>query len=103
MLTEITIEVHCLRPRWADKEGTIYRLFLNNELMTERTWVWSMKSLIRERFAVDIEKDTDHNLRLEVIRTKPTAMTQLILKNLLLNRHEYQGLYGQGEEINFKL
>ena len=57
MLTRIKVEVHCLQPRWADVEKCSYRLYLNDELMTERTWVWDINTWIEEQMLVEVDKN----------------------------------------------
>jgi hypothetical protein len=44
--TSITVEVHALQPRWIYIEQPKYRLYVNNDLITERTWIWDLNTFI---------------------------------------------------------
>lgn len=50
MQTEFVVvecDVHCERPG----RPTRYRAYVNNELFTERTWIWN-NAFLRERFQI---------------------------------------------------
>lgn len=81
----ITVEVHCVQPRWVDKENSHYRIYLNDELMTERTWIWDQDTYIQENILANIEANINHVVRVEVVKTIHGALTQLALQNLFVN------------------
>lgn len=83
--TEISIEVHCDSPQWADKENSYYRLYIDNELLTERTWIWNCRTYIKENVVVNIEHAQQHKIRLETVYNQPQASAKFRLDNLLVN------------------
>ena len=51
----LTVDVHCIRScldilNRADQ--TLYRLYINNDLLTERTWIWRNSICIKENIWV---------------------------------------------------
>jgi hypothetical protein len=46
----LTVEVNCHRPAWSINKNypTAYRIYNNNDLLTERTWMWNNNTVIRE-------------------------------------------------------
>jgi hypothetical protein len=73
-IVELKFEVHGTAPEWAVtsiERGVLqcpsYRLYLNNELLTERTWIWDNRTYIDEKIIVNIPTDTLHTLKIESI------------------------------------
>jgi hypothetical protein len=59
-ITAITIDVYCTL---ADN-APAYRLFVDDELLTERSWIWpSYEVFIKENITVDIDEG-QHNIKL---------------------------------------
>ena len=50
----LTVEVHCIRSCQSilNKEQALYRLYINNDLLTERTWIWKNNIYIKENLWV---------------------------------------------------
>ena len=89
---KLKVEVHCTRPNWVFEErnkqyqnGT-YRLYLNNELLVERKWIWDDQSFIDEEITVNIDPGTICNLKLESV-IKNVAQAKFNLKNLRRNTY----------------
>lgn len=61
MLTTLTVDVYCQKTH----EGSlIYRLYVNDDLLTERTWRWPVyKTYINEIIEVELEPGS-HSVRL---------------------------------------
>ena len=36
----LKVQIHCLQPNWVEHENSRYRLYVNDDLITERTWIW---------------------------------------------------------------
>ena len=85
---KIPVNVHCQRPKSVysgfyplgepePKKYTtpIYRLYFDNELLTERTWEWSDSEYIKEHINVDIPLNSDHRIRLDPILLNPAQAT----------------------------
>lgn len=101
MLTRIKVEVHCLQPRWADVEKCSYRLYLNDELMTERTWVWDITTWIEEQMLVEVDNNINHVIKVEVVKSTPMALTQLALRNVQINDIRSDDRDGHKDNVTF--
>jgi hypothetical protein len=72
--TKISIEVHCSRPPWAvislDEEvkTSRYRLYINNDLITERTWRWDNVFLLEN---VWVATQDNYEIKLEPVVKMP--------------------------------
>jgi hypothetical protein len=69
LTTNIKIEIHCEKPNWAKHydyriDHSIYRIYINDELMTERSWVWENDIFIRENISVNIDKSIENYIEL---------------------------------------
>jgi len=62
METSITVQVHALQPRWIDLEQPKYRIYVNDDLITERTWIWDLQIYVEESMCVDILPDVSHTV-----------------------------------------
>lgn len=103
MITKIGVEVHCLQPTWANIEKCSYRLYLNDELMTERTWIWNINTYIDEELLVDVDQNINHVLRVEVIKSTPMALTQLALRNIRGDNVKGNDRDGYRDNVTFVL
>lgn len=91
-VVEISVEVHCYRPWWAIHHWeskfttSIYRLYVDQDLITERTWVWNNNTVILESLIVDVDNNIGHNVKLEPLICAP-GQAQFKLSNFkLLNK-----------------
>lgn len=70
---ELSFTVTCNRPPWSihhwDRRfsTSMYRLYVDNELMTERTWLWDNNTALAESIIVNINDFDGHNLILTPI------------------------------------
>lgn len=91
----LSIEIHCNFPSWI-KSGyifknpigdypvfrqPIYRLYVDNDLITERTWVWEDGIYINEDLWVDLDESTIHKLTVQPILKNP-AQAKFLAFNL---------------------
>ena len=64
----ITVEVHCLRPSWAEKNpknkfsDSKYRIFINNNLITERSWNWNNNIFLIENMWINLNYEFEYVL-----------------------------------------
>jgi len=89
MIAEIAVEVHCVEPRWVQLENSKYRIYLNNELLTERDWVWDRHIYINELIVAELAPKEQHIINVEVIKSKPEYLTKLDLRNFYISDVEY--------------
>ena len=99
--TQILIEVHCLRPSWVAKEDNRYRVYINNELITERTWIWDSKTIIDENIWVSIIPSTLNSVRVEAEPIPSTSMVKFGLKNLRINGNIQPDQQDEQSELSF--
>jgi hypothetical protein len=101
--TNITVEVHALQPRWIDLEKPRYRLYVNDDLFTERSWIWNQQIFIKENLSVYLETGINHKIRLEIIKSDPMHLSQFGLQNLRINGSNFETLDhdGYGSELDF--
>jgi hypothetical protein len=61
-VVKITADVYCAKP------NAIYRLYVDNDLLTERSVHWNPTThYVRENIIVQIQKNAQHNIRLEAV------------------------------------
>jgi len=73
----ITADVYA---RWIDKPPT-YRVYVDNELLTERDFIWSGHDMfIRENIVVNLEAG-NHNLKIEQVSGNGTIQVKYITVN----------------------
>ena len=82
--TEVAVDVVCLQPRWIAQENVIYRLYLNDELLTERNWIWEQNISIREQFTVSLDPNYSNLLKLELIKDR-MSLAQFAFNDLVVN------------------
>jgi hypothetical protein len=74
----INVSVQCIRPLWVllllndSRVTSTYRLCIDDNLLTERTWAWSDNTFIQENIWIYAEKDSSHILTIEPILKKPS-------------------------------
>ena len=82
-LVTVTADVYVTR---GDGAPT-YRIYIDNDLLTERTWAWpAYEVFIREKIEVDVEPG-EH--RLELVDCKDTGV--FYLKNITINGEPNDG------------
>ena len=98
MLQRITLDVH---GHWDDKPP-VYRIYVNNDLLTERTFGWPQyKIFIRENMVCDLEPGIQ-KLRIENV----TGYGRFIVDNLTVEGrtdalHPNHGTEPTGEVLTF--
>ena len=101
--TVITVQVHPLQPNWIEHEKPRYRLYINDDLITERTWIWDMQTYIEEDLRVEVDKGINHTIRLELIKDDPMHLSQFGLQNLRINSWPIPDHGGHRSELSFIL
>jgi hypothetical protein len=101
--TYLDVEVHCLQPRWVADEHSKYRLYINDELLTERDWIWAQDTYIHENMLVEVPTGLMHTVRVEVIKSNPMYLTQLALRNLNVNGVNHDTSDGHRDNLSFML
>ena len=101
--TRITVQVHALQPRWIDLEQPKYRIYVNDDLMTERTWIWDQQTYIEETLWAELASGISHTVKLEIIKSNPFDLAQFGLQNLTVNEEPHSDHGGHRSELSFIL
>ena len=101
--TRITVQVHALQPRWIDHEKPKYRIYIDNDLITERTWIWDQETYIEEKLQVEVAEGINHSIRLELIKYNPMHLSQFGLQNFKINGWPKPDHGGHRSELSFML
>jgi hypothetical protein len=106
--TNITVEVHCRRPPWSidhwDRRyrDSRYRIYIDNDLITERTWIWNNTTYVKEHLWANLSFLGAHSIRLEpVIHIPEQAKFGLLEFNVIDTPIKVLGI--KAHEITFKL
>lgn len=99
----ITVQVHALQPSWIEHEKPRYRLYVDDDLITERTWIWNIQTYIEEELRVEVDPGINHSIRLDLIKTLPMHQAQFGLQNLKINGWPKPDHGGYRSELSFKL
>jgi len=73
----LSVDVYCRKFR----DGkTIYRVYVDNDLLTERNWIWPVNVYVRENIEVDVEPGIH---RIRVVEPN-TGSPDIYVKNLMV-------------------
>jgi hypothetical protein len=101
----LSVEVHCNRPQWAivnpnSKYNDVkYRLYVSDDLITERNWVWDNNIFLNEIIWITTNT-TINTVTIEPILYKQEQAT-FYLKNLKINNYSYNIESDEGNRIRF--
>jgi hypothetical protein len=77
----LTFEIHCQRPLWATKNpfdkftDNRYRVYVDDDLITERSWLWDNNTFLKENIWINTSIETQHILKIEpVVRINEQAV-----------------------------
>ena len=98
----IKVQVHCPTcASWISYENNIYRLYVNDDLLTERTWIWGCDTVIDEEVIVRLELG-NHTIRLDPIY-KQRSIVKFGLRNLRINNWNFNNKNDELLELPFLL
>jgi hypothetical protein len=104
----IIVEVHCVRPTWAQLHlderyrDSKYRLYVDGNLITERSWIWDNSTFLQENLWVNVDRSIAHTLKLESV-THLSAQAQFSLESMTLAKGSLTTLNTAPTEISFKV
>lgn len=104
----ITFEIHCIRPLWSQyniKKKYIdsrYRIYIDNNLITERSWVWDNDTFLLENIWIHAVKNNEYSLKLEPVVTIP-EQAKFYLQNIKSTNLEITSNVIDHLDINFTL
>jgi hypothetical protein len=96
----LKVQVQVLQPTWVEHTNSKYRLYVNNDLITERTWIWNFDTVIDENIWVNVPPHISHSIRLEPI-LDPKMMAQFGLRNFRVNDWPKPDWGGSKTQLSF--
>ena len=99
----IKVQVHCLKPSWVVAEKHRYRLYINDDMLTERSWIWDINTVIAEDIWVNLPLDTTNLIKLEPVLDPINSMAKFGLMKVLVNNNPVEDIGNEQLEISFKL
>lgn len=99
----LTVEIHALQPRWIEHERPKYRLYIDDDLITERTWIWDQNTYVEETLDIAVSEGVSHTVRIEIIKFHPMHIAQFGLQNIKINGWERSDHGGHRSELSFIL
>ena len=99
--TNLQVEVHRLDTTRNMGEINRYRLYVNDDLLTERTWIWGHDTYIIEDIWVSLPLGDNRVSIVPIIG--PANTTRFGLKNFRLNSWPKPDLGGEQTELPFVL
>ncbi len=90
----LVFDVYGYRPSWVQKRDIVkdfekdlcnsrYRIYVNNDLIVERNWIWENNIFLRENMWI-IAESSELNLKLEPIIYNPIQI-KFLIKNPIVN------------------
>jgi hypothetical protein len=74
-ITKILVKICCNQPSWVKNypklSPPIYRLYIDNDLLTERLLKYSNTTAVYEEIHADLKTNIEYTLRIEPIITNP--------------------------------
>ena len=99
----LRVQIQCLQPSWIEHERSSYRLYVNDDLLTERTWIWNFNTVIEEELLVNVTTHESHQIRLETLLDDPRSMTQFGLRNFFVNGWPKPDHGGHRTQLSFMI
>lgn len=99
----ISVEIHPIAPNRIKRDQPKYRIYINDELIVERTWIWNKLAYIEEKILVDLPTRINHTIRVETIKNDPRHISQFVLQNLICNSNTKSNQTEQLSELSFIL
>ena len=106
--TNITVEIHCERPPWAmhhweeKYKNSHYRIYINDDLITERTWIWDNTIYLKEHLWAKLDSTATHSVRLESVTYIP-EQAKFELCNFLVADKNVEVITVKPHEITFNI
>ena len=99
----LRVQVQCLQPGWIEHDNSSYRLYVDDDLITERTWIWNINTVIEEDLLVDVTPGELHQVRIDTILNKPRDLAQFGLRNFFVNGWPKPDHGGHRTQLSFMI
>jgi len=106
----INVDIHCSRPNWVflpnvsieQYDISYYRLYVDSDLLTERTWIWDNNTFIKEDIWIEADPNIEHVIKIEPVLKNP-AQARFELLNFKVVNKNYQLNRLDINQISFKI
>jgi len=104
----LIFEVHCQRPPWgminpaAKFNDSRYRIYIDNNLITERSWVWDNNIFLCENMWIHSENNKKYTVKLEPVVCIPEQAKFRINNLKILNSNADINMIDE-QQVNFTL
>ena len=104
----LTFEIHCQRPPWGIENrfskftNNRYRIYINNDLITERSWIWDNNIFLKESVWIKSITDLQHILKIEPIVCIP-EQAKFSVNNFKVTNLEADSTKIDDLQVNFTL
>ena len=104
----LTFEIHCQRPHWglvnpiSKFTDSRYRIYINDDLITERSWVWSNDTFLHENIWIYGKNNTNYLLKIEPIVHIP-EQAEFSVNNFKVTNLEADSTKLNDLQVNFTL
>ena len=102
---QLTVEVHFEKPT-AFQHDSIYRIYVNEDLLVERSWIWGSQTFLKENICIDIDLSATHTVELDAILSIPHSPIKLPgfrLENLQSNDEKIHIVDCNPQSITFRI
>ena len=105
----LEVEIYCHVAKWTEAENLksiipdpIYRVYVDDDLLTERTWIWNNTVFIKENVWARLNVNRTHCFKIEPIIANP-AQARFNLKNFTILNNNYELVNSDEYQVTFKL
>ena len=99
----ISVEIHPVAPNRIKRDQPKYRIYVNDELINERTWIWNKLAYIEEKLIVDLPNNVNHSIRVETIKNDPKHISRFVLQNFICDNITKSNHLEELSELTFTL
>jgi hypothetical protein len=108
--TNLSVEVHCLspiveidHPIFEKKNHSKYQIYINDDLITERDWIWDQNTYICEHMLVELSSNSTNIVKVNVLNFCPGYQIQLGLGNLIVDGVRQDFSIGHSAQLSFTI
>ena len=102
----LTVDVHFEKPTTLPHHDIIYRIYINEELLIERSWIWDYQTFLKENICINADSDTIYTIFLDTILSIPRnsiKFSGLTFQNLQITNGEINIVDCNPQSITFKI
>jgi hypothetical protein len=101
----LTVEVH-FQNSISSQDEIIYRIYINEELLVERSWNWDNKTFLKENICIAIDVNKLHQINFEsfcLLSNRLVKISTLNLQNLQCANEKISIVNFEPQSITFRI